>query len=805
MFQLRIALRSLVRQPSFLAIAVGALALGIAAPTALFAVVQGTLLRPLPYRDAGDIYTVRTTMTNGRFTIGLVATEEMTGLRNATDLVTQSAVVVRLDDSLVAENGGETKQLVVIGASQGFFELFGVPLAMGRTFAPEEHTNAAGPRAAVLSDHAWRTVFSADPAILGKNIRLGSGTPMHIVGVAPPSFDAPHDTDIWFAYPWQDSIGHAFDAYIRLRPGARPETVQAALVPMWDALGKKYPDMAKDRVFVFRPLLTAIVGDLGPTVVIAFSATALLLLLAIANVANLLLARGAARTRDLAVRLAIGATRGHLIRQLLAESMVIACAAAAIGIPLAYAAVRIIVAVGGNALPRADGLRFDPWVALFATGVMALAGILVGLLPALSAADTRVMSVTNESGRSGMQNARTRKLLAVLVISEVTLAVALVAGAGRMMMSARNLLNVDPGFDAQGRLVVDVLLPRTPYGGEPGRPAAWMADVTTRLTALGATRVGMATSLPLRREWDSTTFTDIAGRDVDPRFRPNGRMRIVSPALFDTLGIRVVAGRAFSPDDRNDTAPVVMVNESWVRKFLPAGADPLRERINGMFQRQVDGRFKLVPADIVGVVANVRYSGLDKDAEPVVYVADQQRFISRRSLVITSADGHPEKLIPAIRTALASIDPNVPIQFETMEHVVTSSLVWSRLGVLLMATFGAVSLLLAGTGVFGVLAFVGAQRHGEMAVRLSLGASRRDVFGLLLAQGARLAVAGALLGAGLAWWMGRLMTSYVYQVGAANVTVLAGSVLVVSLVALAATVMPARRAARVDPARALRP
>jgi predicted permease len=803
MFQLRVALRSLTRQPSFAAIAIGALALGIAAPTALFAVVEGTLLRPLPYKDAGDIYTVRTTMTNGRFTIGLVATEEISEMRRATDLVTDSAVVVRADDSIVDGPGGETKQIVCVAVSKGFFELFGVPMAIGRSFAPDEFATFST-RSAVLSDRAWRTLFAADPLILGKTIRLGNGLRIVVVGVAPAAFDAPHDTDIWYTIPWQDSIGHGFDAYIRLRPGTKPQAVQAALAPMWAALGQKYPDMAKDRVFVFRPLLTAIVGDLGPIVVIAFSATALLLLLAIANVANLLLARGAARTRDLAVRLAIGATRGHLIRQLLAESMVIAMAAAAIGIPLAYLAIRTIVAMGGNALPRGDGLRFDPWVAIFATAVMALAGILVGLLPALSAADTRLTSVTNESGRSGMQSRRTRRMLAALVVAEVTLAVALVAGAGRMMMSARNLLAVDPGFDARGRLVIDVLLPFLPYGREPARAAAWMSDVTDRLNALGATRVGMATSLPLRREWDATTFTDIAGRQVDPRFRPNGRLRVVSPSFFETLGIGIVAGRAFTAADGPGAEPVVMVNEAWVRKFLPAGADPLHERIDGLFQRMVDGKRRVVSAAIIGVAGNVRYSGLDKEAEPVVYFVDSERFIPRRSVVLTTADDHPENLVPAIRKALAEIDPNVPIQFETMPHVVSSSLVWSRLGLLLMATFGAVSLLLAGIGVFGVLAFAGAQRHGEMAVRLSLGATRREVFGLVLAQGARLALAGAALGAALAWWMGRLMSAYVYQVSAANAAILIGSAVLVGLVALAATLMPAHRASTVDPARVLR-
>ncbi|MEX2270343.1 MAG: ADOP family duplicated permease [Vicinamibacterales bacterium] len=803
MFHLRVALRSLWRQPSFLATAVGALALGIAAPTALFAVVHAALLRPLPYPNASDIYTVRTTMTDGRFTIGLVASEELASLRRATDVVTHAALVLRFDDSLGGDDAGNARQIVGHAVSEGFFDLFGVPMAMGRAFTPDDHA-ATTVRSVVLSGRAWRTLFSADPQIVGKTIRLATSGPAVVVGVAPDSFDAPHGTDLWAAGRWQENIGHVFDAYVWLKPGAAPAAVQASLGPMWDALGQKYPDMAKNRIFVFRPLLSSIVGDLGPIALIAFAATALLLLLAIANVANLLLARGAARARELAVRVAVGASRWHLVRQLLAESMVIAVAAAAIGIPLAYAAVRAIVVIGGDALPRADGLRFDPMVALFAASVMMLAGIAVGLLPALTTADVRLMSVANEGGRGGTGGIRTRRLLAALVVCEITLAIALVAGAGRLLLSARNLLDVDPGFSAEGRLVVDVLLPRFPYMTDPARAEAWSSEVTRRLRELGATQVGMATSLPLRREWDSTSFTDIIGRPVAPEFRPNGRVRTVNHELFETLDIQIRRGRGFTAADRSDTEPVVIVNEAWVAKFLPAGTDPLRERLAGLSFRRVGNRFEARTSAIIGVAADVRYSSLDRAAEPVVYVVERPQPPLRRSYVVTSADGRPEELIPQIRSALGQLDPRVPLQFETMDDVVTKSLVWSRLGVLLMGTFGAVSLLLAGTGVFGVLAFVGAQRHGEMAVRLSLGATRAGVFGLMLAQGVRVALAGAVLGTLLAWWMGRLMSGYVYQVSAADSMVLGGSALVVTLVALAATLAPARRAATVDPSRALR-
>jgi putative ABC transport system permease protein len=322
---------------------------------------------------------------------------------------------------------------------------------------------------------------------------------------------------------------------------------------------------------------------------------------------------------------------------------------------------------------------------------------------------------------------------------------------------------------------------------------------------VGATSVGMATSLPLRRELDSTTFTDIVGRPADPSARPNGRLRIVDPGFFKTLGIRVTRGRGFTLDDRPDHEPVAVVNEAWVSKFLPPGVDPLREQLAGLAARRFLEKFEPRTAPIIGVVANVRYSSLDKSPEPVVYLLDGERLPLRRSYVMTTADGRPERMIPQIRETLKALDPQVPLQFEAMTDVVTASLVWSRLGVLLMGTFGAIALLLAGSGVFGVLAFVGAERHGEMAVRLCLGASPGSVAGLMFGRAARFALIGGAFGLGLAWWMGRVMSAYVYQVSASNSAVLFGSVLVVSVVALLAALVPARRAALVQPAQALRP
>jgi len=388
-------------------------------------------------------------------------------------------------------------------------------------------------------------------------------------------------------------------------------------------------------------------------------------------------------------------------------------------------------------------------------------------------------------------------------VVEVTLAIALVAGAGRLLLSMQHLLAIDPGFTSEGRLAIDVLLPPRPYEN-PARLAAWQQEADRRLRSIGATAIGVASSLPFGHEWDSTAFVDITNRPTAPANRPNGRVRVVSPEFFDVLGMKIVAGRPFTVDDRLEGAPVVLVNRAWVRKFIP-DLDPLRERVNpARFARRVGDRWMAQDAAIVGVVEDVPYSDLRKAAEPTVYVSDTQVPTWRRSIVITSADGRPERLVPQIRTELEKLDADVPVEFESLSRVVLTSLTWPKLGLLMMGTFGIAALVLAATGVYGVIAFVSAQRSGEMAVRMALGATGRQIFRLIVQHGGSLAMRGVVLGVLVAWGMGRLMGSYVYEVSAGNWMVLGGSAAIVLAAALGATLPSARRAATTQPARALR-
>ena len=798
---LTLALRGLWHQPVFAAAAVGVLALGIAAPTALFTVLHATLLRPLPYTSADEIYTVRTTMTDGRFTIGLVASAEMNALRRTSADVRESALTRRVDATLHTDAGA--RHVTAYAVSPGFFELFGVPMAAGRTFNDGDLKSWFGSRV-ILSHRAWVSFFGGDADIVGRTIRLLDGPGSLVVGIAPERFALPRDADLWVAMPIDDTIGHMYDAYVRLAPDVTPEMLQPRLDGMWDDLAQRYPDFAKNRVFVMRPLLEAIVGDVGPIVVMAFAATGLLLLLAIVNVSNLLLARGTARVREMAVRIALGASRRHIFGQLAAESLVLAGAATAVALPLAHMAVRALVAIGGEALPRADDMRLGAPVFLFAAGLMIAAGLVVGLAPLLATGTRQLVSVMNEGGRAALQGRGTRRLLAGMAVAEVALAIALVAGSGRLLLSLRNLTAIDPGFTTDGRLAIDVSLPVRPYLVEPTRVPAWLAQADERLRALGATEVGVASSLPLRREWDSTTFVDITGRPTEPSSRPNARRRIVNAGFFDVMRIPIVAGRSFTRDDRFGGEPIVLINEAWARKFLP-GLDPLRERVNpGSFGRRIDGKFLPRDAAIVGIVRDVPYAALTAPVEPVVYVSADQVVRNRHTLVVTTADGRPERLMPQIRSALTALEPQAPIEFELLSDAVSASLTWPKLGVFLMGTFGLAGLVLAASGVFGVIAFVTAQRAGEMAIRVALGATRIAIVRLIVLHAGALALGGAVAGIVIAWWMGGPMAAYVYQVAPANMVVLAGSALLVVGVALLATLPSARRAAATEAAHVLR-
>jgi putative ABC transport system permease protein len=793
------AARTLRRHPPFVLASVFTLALGISATVALFSVVNAVLLKPLPYPGYQDIYEVRTFFPSGRFTSGLVAAEELTALQQISEGVTAAAAALRLDGAIATDS--MVRQAVSYGVSEQFFDLFGVPVALGRQFAPEDHILRA-PRVVVLSHALWQSAFGGRPDVIGTVMTVG-GLPTRVVGIARPDFNVPAGADLWYnvALP-QTSIGHTYEAYVRLKPHTTVETIRGRMTQAMEVLGRKYPDQDNGRAYALRPLFEQTVGDLRPILLILFAATGLLLLLAAVNVTNLTLARGSDRAREIAVRSALGAGGRLIITQLVCESVLLAIAGGLIGVAAAYAGIRILTRFGVSHLPRLDTVSFDITVLALAVTLVMVTGVLVGILPALRLAGSDLSLLMNESGRTVKGSKKTRRLLAGFVVAEIAVAVALVAGAVRLVRSFDNIRRIDPGFQVGRQIVIDVVHPDRAYL-DPLRMNTWWRAVESRIRGLGAAQVASTSALPLQREWDTTTFVDLRSQPGIPlASRPSARVRFVSPAFFSAMGIKILAGRAFTDDDKPGAPPVAILNEAFVKRFLQE-SDPLREQLKGFSNKIVDGKLVREDSAVVGVVADVRYSALTATPEQLVYVPAWEFFTLRQTLIVTPAEGHP--LSPAqLRSAILEVEPKVALDFGTVAETVASSLERERLGMMLMAGFGIAALLLAIVGVFGVVAYLVSQRAGELAIRQVLGATRGQVIGMVLEDGAKVTALGVVIGLVIAWWEGRLIGVYLYQVRAGDPFVLAGSALVVSLAAIAAVLVPARRAAALEPARTLR-
>jgi putative ABC transport system permease protein len=797
---IRAAVRSLIRQPAFTFAAAGILAVGIASTTTLYTTVNAALLRPLPYARPGDLYSLHTYFTDGRFTQGLVASEELAAVDSLPDIVVSTAYATRLDGAVDTEV--KPVQVVIYAVSQHFFDLFGVPVSAGRSIGPSDAARGA-PQVAVLSQAIWRKAFGAQPDIVGRLVTL-AGRPVRVIGIVRPGFDVPMGTDVWTNLSSDIDIGHNHEAWVRARPGTTLPVLVSRMNQTFIPLVTKYPAWEMDRAYEVRPLLDATVGSLGPILVMLFAATALLLGLAAVNVTNLILARTTGRTREVAVRSALGASRGRIIAQLITESVLIAVVGALAGTALAYGVIRLLLQSGASRLPRLGSLSMDFSAIAFVAVVAGLTGVLVGIVPAVRMADTEISALMNESGRSVHGSRKTRRLLGAFVVCEIAVAVAIVAGAARLVRSYRNLERLDPGFNPRGLLAFDVTLP-PPTGPAQERRNAWWDDTETALRAAGATEVSATSSLPLEpHEWDNTTFVDLAAYpNVPPERQPNARRRLVTPDFFKTMGIAVVNGRSVTRQDGIHSQPVVMVNEAFAKRNF-GSASPIGERIKSLHGHMENGKFvdDLVP--IVGVVRDVKYATLSGPAEPVLYEPFAQFFFQRATIVVATADGVPEQHAAEFEAALRRVEPRLAIEAQSVPSIVAASLDRERLGMWLMLGFGAAALLLAAAGIFGVIAYVVSQRMGEMAVRQALGATRAQILATVLREGGGLVAGGLLVGVSVAWWTGRLVSGYIFDVSARDPFVLGFSAAIVAVLALIATLIPARRATSLQLARALR-
>jgi predicted permease len=794
---LRFALRTLRRTPAFPLAAIATLAIGIGATTAIFSTVNAALLEPLPYPNSGDLYSLRTALTDGRVTTGNLSAVEIIRLNDPSLSIVRAAGLLANDVTLV-RNDGTPLKTKAYAVSEGFFALFGLPMTLGGVTNEPPPRNAPPP--VVISYRMWQELFSGDPDVVGKPLRFAEISTT-VGGVAPREFDTPHGADFWFQIGLDpQGVNHSFEGFMRVKPGTTIDRVTSEMAGVMASVARDFPASAKSRVYVVRPLVESIVGELGPILVVVLSATGVLLVLACVNVTNLLLARGAARAREMAVRVALGAARGRIVRQLLTESILLATAGAVVGVFAAYAFVRLLLRIGASQLPRLDTVSFDGRVLLFALAALVVSGVLVGFAPALRLAATDVKTLMNESGRSSSGGRGTARWLGALTIAEVALAVTLVAGAGWLVRSFDNLRTVDAGFAADRRLVFDVSVLGPNFRDNAAVQAAF-TGLLDRLRGLNGVAAAASTfNFPLRPGPENSLFVHLQGDPMDPAHTYNSRQRSVSPGFFAAMSIKLLAGRDFNADDRPGSPPVAIVNRTFARRYL-SDKDPLTIRFTAGYP-EINPKNVLT---VIGVVDDVRQRSLSVAAEPAYYTTHGQGTPRRQAVVVHSSAGDSPWLRSAIRDEVRKLDPQMAVDIERASDIVGSTLRRQQLGMTLMLWFGAAAVALAAVGIYGVIAYGAAQRRGEVAIRLALGATPGSVFRLMLKQGRTMAVAGAAIGLLVAYLAGRVVSTRLYEVRASDPIILGAATALVVGIALLATVIPAYRAARLDPARVLWP
>lgn len=813
---LRFSLRSLRRAPAFPLAAITTLALGIGATTAIFTTLNAVLLKPLPYPNPEDLYSIRTDLTDGRVTTGLVAGSEIFRL-NDPNLSIERAAALQGFDVTYLHGDGTPQHFRMYAVTTGFFELFGLPMTHGGftadqfvPFQPPPQPAPGAPQAAppppppppaiVISHRVWKNLFNGDDQIVGKPIRFAE-LPGTIVGVAHPDFDTPHNADFWLANRLAaNDVNHGMEGFMRVKRGADYERVKSEMATVMAGVSRDFPEASRNRIYVTKPLVASIVGDLGPILVIVMSATALLLLLACVNVTNLLLARGAARAREMAVRVSLGAGGARIVRQLLTESLVLATAGSILGVAVAYLGVRGLMALGASKLPRLDSVTFDSSVLLFALATLLVSGLLVGLVPAFRLARTDVRTLLNESSRSTSSGRSTGRWLSVMTVAEIALAIMLVAGAGWLVRGFANLRNTDLGFQTDNRVIFDI----TFQGQRYPNPQAVHAGRTELISALrglqGVTDVGTAAAFPLKGTLEGSLRMVFRGEAVDLETPKNTRQRFVSPGFFSAMGTRIVQGRDFGPQEVPGSPVTAVVNRTFVNRYMN-GKDPIGVQFAAGYP--IPNPNNLVT--IIGVADDIRQKSVDAEAEPAYYTSLTQVPIRRMTVIVATSLNDPTPLMDAIRSTIRKADPQIAIEFELVDDFVASTISRQQLGMTLMLIFGAVAILLAAIGIYGVVAYGVSQRRDEMATRLALGASPGSVFWLVMKQGGILALVGTAIGLATAYLSGQIVSNQIYAVRASDPVMLTGAIVVVAAIAGLATMLPAWRASRLSPARALHP
>jgi putative ABC transport system permease protein len=804
---LRYGARTLLKKPGFTVVAVLTLALGIGANTAIFSVINAVLLRPLPFREPGRIVSVANVDLKEGGDPFVSSWPDFNDWRAQNQSFEKLAAFNPRDLNLAG--AGEPLRLRGAMVTSELFPLLGASPQLGRGFTAEE--DRPGAHAVILGQDFWRRHFNADPRAVGRTLDI-NGLSYEVVGVMPAGFEFPYSAEpveLWVnagidgegRAPLMAQRGnHNLSVVGRLKPGVPLAQAQSEMARIAEDLAKQYPDTNTGFGARVTPYLESLVGDLRFALLLLLGAVGCVLLIACANVANLLLARGAARQREVAVRAALGASRWRVVRQLLTESVLLAACGGAAGLLLARWGTDSLMAFVPQSLPRAARPEVDAGVFGFTLLVSLLTGVLFGLMPAWQAAKVDLTEALKEGGRSG-DGARGKRLRGALIVAQVAVALVLLVCAGLLVNSFWRLQRVEPGFDPHNVLTFSVSLQGARYD-QPQARENFYQQLLARVSALpGVTSASASTVIPLSGSNSDAGFA-VEGVPTDPaQPYPNiTYLRVVRPDYFRTMNIPLREGRDFDEHDTLRSAPVVIVNETLARKYFP-NQNPLGRHINPAFG--VDER-GILWREIVGVVGDVRHASLREESGPEAYVVQAQA-PWRTTNVVARTSGDPRALIPAVRREVGALDPTLPVYAaKPLEDYLATSLARPRFGAVLLAVFAVVALALTLLGLYGVMSYTVAQRTREIGVRIALGARPRDVMRLVIRQGAILTLLGIVIGAAAAFAATRLIKSFLFEVSADDGLTFAVIAGLLAAVALLACYVPARRATKVDPMVALR-
>jgi len=801
----RYALRMCLRAPGFTTVAVLALALGIGANTAIFTIVNAVLIERLPFRDPDRLVMVWETNADRPDRPNTVGPANFIRWQERATAFDQLAGFFETRVNLTGI--AEPRELVAQNVTSNFFSTLGVAPLLGRAFLSDEGAEGRD-RVVVLTHALWLRQFGGDPAVIGRTIQLNS-VPFTVVGVMPPDVSlfvkarslVGKTPELWmpvaFTAADREPHGRYMMAIARLKPGMPQSEAQAQMTTIAAGLAQEFPRFDAKWTARLVPLHDQLSGELRPALLVLSGAVAFVLLIACANVANLLLARGAVRQREIAIRTALGAARTRIIRQLLTESVVLGVAGGLFGLLVAQWSLALLLALSPVELTGLGHITLSYPVLAFTAAVSILTAVLCGFAPAFEGSHTDVQSTLKDGARQAGMGAQHRRLRQTFVVAEIALAVVLLVGAGLMLRSFQGLRHVDPGFDSSHVLTMRVSLPLAKYETEPAR-LRFFRNVVDRIRDVpGVSDAGAISFLPFAGLGAATDFTRIGQPPPAPGQEPVVDVKVCDNGFFSVMHVPLLRGRLFTEREMREPSHVVVINETMAQRFF-ANTDPIGQRVG------IDMMSPIVPSVIVGVVADVKNVDLTSESRAMSYWPHPE--LPYRAMTLTvRTTGDPMALAAAVEAQVHALDKDQPVSdVRTMDQWIARSLAQTRFSSTLLTVFAALALLLAAIGIYGVMSYAVSQRTSEIGIRLALGAERRDILGMIVGNGIRLTLIGLTIGALLAAILGRSMTSLLFQTPTTDPLTFAAVIAVLGAVAVLASYLPALRASRIAPGDALR-